>query len=123
MKISYTLHCNNEHHENGGTFRGILKILYYIIASVIAQTMPEGEYELATHFASHTTSSVPVSRTHVQCAILELKVGPAQFPQPTDLRHAVLSAVAGRQAPAGWQAVEVRPLAAKEDASVRRVHV
>lgn len=65
----------------------------------------------------------PDSRTHVQCAILELKVGPAQFPQPTDLRHAVLSAVAGRQAPAGWQAVEVRPLAATEDASVRRVHV
>ena len=63
------------------------------------------------------------SQTHVQCAILELKDGPAQFPQPTDLRHAVLSAVAGRQAAACWHAVEVRPLPATEDASVRRVHV
>lgn len=56
MKISYTLHSNYEHHEKEETFRRILKILYYIIASVTAQTMPQGVYELATHFASHTTS-------------------------------------------------------------------
>jgi hypothetical protein len=38
-------------------------------------------------------------------------------------RGAQLSAVAGKLAPACWHAVEVRPLPATEDASVRRGHV
>jgi len=90
--------------------RRILKHLYHT-TDVLHQLCRRGVYLFKA------------SQTHVQCAILELKDGPAQFPQPTDLRHAVLSAVAGRQAAACWHAVEVRPLPATEDASVRRVHV